>query len=154
MRSLALAVTLASLTFVSACAAEEEPAPGATAPGSESSSESSTTEPSAPSSEPAPAGEPTVLTGVVGTPEDPDAFVITLTDEAGQPVTTLPAGDYTIQVSDPSDIHNFHFVGGSVDETTTVPELVETTFDVTLEPGQYTYICDPHPRMVGEISVT
>lgn len=95
-----------------------------------------------------------VLTGVVGTEEDPDAFVIGLSDDAGNPVTTLEAGTYRIQVQDPSEIHNFHLIGGEVDETTTVPEVTETTFEVTLTAGDYTYVCDPHPRMVGSFTVT
>jgi len=99
-------------------------------------------------------GETTVLIGMVGTAEDPEAFEISLTDESGEPITEIPAGDYTIQVSDPATSHNFHLTGGSVDETTSVAELEETTFEVTLEPGEYTYVCDPHPSMTGTFTVT
>ena len=100
-------------------------------------------------------GATTVLTGTVGTVGDPDAPVITLTDGAGQPVTNLPAGPYQIQISDLSAIHNFHLKGGTVDETTSVPEITDITFDVTLQPGAYTFVCDPHPKtMVGHFSVT
>ena len=77
-----------------------------------------------------------------------------LSDDSGQPVTTLPAGAYHIQVSDLSAMHNFHLKGGAVDETTTVPEVIDATFDVTLEPGDYTFVCDAHAqRMVGQFSV-
>lgn len=99
-------------------------------------------------------GGATVLLGTVGTADDPDAFEINLTDESGEKVTELPAGDYTIQVTDPSAIHNFHLTGGSVDESTTVPDVEDTTFEVTLEPGDYTYKCDPHPPMTGSFTVT
>ncbi len=102
----------------------------------------------------APSGESTVLLGSVGTEEDPEAFVISLTTEDGQEVTELPAGDYTIQVTDPATTHNFHLVGGSVDETTSVPEVEDTVFEVTLEPGEYTFKCDPHPPMSGSFTVT
>ncbi len=99
-------------------------------------------------------GGSTVLIGMVGTTENPEAFEITLTDESGEPITEIPAGDYTIQVSDPATSHNFHLTGGSVDETTSVPEQEETTFEVTFEPGEYTYTCDPHPTMTGTFTVT
>jgi plastocyanin len=100
------------------------------------------------------AGGSTVLTAMVGTTDDPEAFEITLMDESGEEVTELPAGDYTIEVTDPAETHNFHLTGGSVDETTSVPETVETTWEVTLEPGEYTYKCDPHPPMTGSFTVT
>ena len=95
-----------------------------------------------------------MLLAMVGTEADPDAFEISLTDEAGEPVTTLPAGDYAIQVSDLSAMHNFHLAGGAVDETTSVEEVTEVAWDVTLEPGDYTFICDPHPPMAGGFTVT
>ena len=95
-----------------------------------------------------------VLIGTLGDPGKPDAYTIGLTDSSGAAVTTLPAGNYQIKVSDKSKIHNYHFLGESVDETTTVPGLDETTFDVKLTAGTYKYICDPHPRMVGSLTVT
>ena len=94
------------------------------------------------------------LKGVVGEPDSPDAFTITLTDSSGAPVRELPAGDYTIEVSDPSTIHNFHLSGEGVDESTSVPETEDTTFEVTLEAGDYTFSCDPHPAMSGSFTVT
>jgi plastocyanin len=98
--------------------------------------------------------ESSVLTGTVGTEEYPEAFEIALTDESGEPVTCLAAGDYTIEVSDPAEQHNFHLTGGSVDESTSVPETEETTWEVTLEAGEYTFKCDPHPPMTGTFTVT
>ena len=111
--------------------------------------------------EPAPAdgGEPGTSTGsnvliaTLGTEDDPDAFEIGLTDEAGEPVTELPAGDYVIQVRDLSDIHNWHLRGGEVDEATEVVGTEEVTWEITLEPGHYTYTCDPHPSMTGSFDV-
>ena len=157
-RSLTLSGALVTLLITVGCSAQAEETPAA-APSTTSATESATpsVDPSASSStdDVASAGSaPTVLLATVGTPEDPDAYEIALTDQAGQPVTSVPAGDYQIQVSDPSDIHNFHLIGGAVDETTTVAEVVETTFAVTLDTGDYTYLCDPHPAMVGELIVT
>lgn len=96
----------------------------------------------------------TTLTAAVGDGADPDAFVITLKDASGADVETLPAGEYQIQVSDPSTIHNVHLTGGGVDETTSVPETGDVTWTVTLEAGTYQVVCDPHPPMRIEITVT
>ena len=115
---------------------------------------SSQTETANPATPPADAPTPgDTLLGTVGTPDDPDEFVIALTDEDGTAVTTLPAGAYTIEVSDPSRMHNFAITGEGVDEATSVPETGSTTFEVTLVAGEYTYICDPHSSMVGTITV-
>ena len=100
-------------------------------------------------------GAPT-LRGMVGTEESPDAFEISLVDEDGEPVTTLPAGEYNIEVNDPSGVHNFDLSGGdgAVSEKTSPTEKVETVWVVTFEPGEYRYICDPHPSMNGSFTVT
>ena len=177
MRHLALCAAAASLVLLAGCGGDpEEPdivAPDVSDPATSAAvgeldppGGDATVDPSEPAaggveSEPAgevpgqtAGGEPSVLTGSVGTPEDPEAFVITLVDSTGEPVTSLPAGDYVIEVSDPATIHNFHLMGGSVDETTSVPEVEETTFEVTLEAGDYRYVCDPHPQMSGSFTVT
>ena len=139
MRTWTVAVAIA-LTAMTASCGGDEPEPAASAP-AESGSD-------------APAGDAQQLLATVGTEDDPDAFEIALTTEDGEPVENLPAGDYTIEVDDRSEIHNFHLVGGSVDETTSVPDVEKTTFEVTLEPGEYTYKCDPHPPMTGSFTVT
>ena len=133
-----MAVAIA-LTAMTASCGGDEAEPAASAPADSGSS--------------APAGEAQELRALVGTEDDPDAFEITLTDASGEQVTELPAGDYSIVVNDLSEIHNFHLEGGDVDETTTVPETGETTWDVTLTAGDYTAICDPHPGMKLEFSV-
>jgi hypothetical protein len=101
------------------------------------------------------AGAPT-LRGMVGTEESPDAFEITLVDEDGNVVTNLPAGEYNIEVTDPTSVHNFHLSGGdgAVDEKTGPTEKTETTWVVTFEPGEYRYLCDPHPSMQGHFTVS
>jgi hypothetical protein len=139
MRTSTLLASIALVAVTAACGGdspEEAAAPAAETPAAE------------------PSGDVQVLLGQVGTEEDPDAFELFLTDESGEPVETLPAGSYQIRVDDLSEIHNFHLEGEGVDESTTVPETGETTFDVTLEPGDYTAICDPHPNMKAEFTVT
>ena len=41
-----------------------------------------------------------------------------------------------------------------MEEETTVPEVTKTTWTVDLEAGEYTFKCDPHPRMIGTFTVT
>lgn len=164
MRTIAAAAAAAivTLTLATACGggSETEPAAQGTTP----------TETTAPEASPSPEGtaSPEVtassggdgagqtLIGRVGEEGDPEAFVITLMDESGQEVTSLPAGEYEIQVSDPSVIHNFHLMGpGGLDESTTVPGTTETSWQVSLEEGEYTYVCDPHSQsMIGDFTVT
>jgi plastocyanin len=158
MKRRSLGIVVASIALLSACSGSPEEAAESVAGEATEAAEEVTepTEDASPSEDAAAGGETgsTVLIGTVGNAEDPEAFEIALTTEDGEEVTTLPAGDYTIQVSDPSAMHNFHLVGGSVDETTSVPESEETTFEVTLEAGEYTYKCDPHPPMTGTFTVT
>ena len=94
------------------------------------------------------------LLGSVGTKAEPNSFVIALTDSAGAPVTTVPAGSYTIKVMDYAEIHDFVLSGDGVDEETDVAGTGESTFQVTLKPGTYTYKCGPHPSMNGSFTVT
>jgi plastocyanin len=166
MRKLAAACALATLTLAAGCGSDDDSGSAAAAPASSAAAtssaatSSSAAATSAAATSPADAASssaaaaPTELTGTVGTEGDPNAFVISLTDSAGKPVDTLPAGDYSIAVHDLSGMHNFHLVGGSVDEKTTVPEVTDTTFDVTLTAGQYTFKCDPHAKMTGSFTVT
>ncbi len=67
----------------------------------------------------------------------------------------LTAGDYTIAVDDLSPEHNFHLTGpGGVDVATDVGGEGEESFEVTLEPGEYTFLCDPHAaQMRGTFTV-
>lgn len=93
------------------------------------------------------------LLGSVGSDDDPEAFEIALTTEDGEPVDVLAAGDYTLVVSDPAQIHNFHLTGAGLDVATGVSETGEMTFEVTCVAGEYGYTCDPHPSMSGAIRV-
>ena len=153
MRRTALALSLVMLSLTVACGDDEDPADTA-APAAETTSAPPAAETTSAAPSPAGDGEVTALNAVVGEEDDPDAFTIALTDESGEEVSTLPAGEYEISVTDYSSIHNFHLTGEGVEETTTVPEIGETTWTVTFEAGDYTYVCDPHPPMRGEFTVT
>ena len=82
--------------------------------------------------------------------------MITLTTEDGSAVTTLAAGDYTLEINDLSSIHNFHLTGpGDVDVMSEVDEIEDEDYDVTLEAGTYDFVCDPHAsQMKGSFEVT
>ena len=57
----------------------------------------------------------------------------------------ITAGTYTLVVDDRAGDHNFHLTGpGGVDVATAVAEEGEQSFEVTLEAGEYTFVCDPH----------
>ena len=84
-----------------------------------------------------------------------DDFVITLTTEDGTPVTSLPAGDYTLEIVDKSDIHNFHMTGTGVDVMSEVGSQEDEDYPITLVAGSYHYQCDPHSStMNGDFEVT
>ena len=89
------------------------------------------------------------LDGTVG-----PGFTIALT-KAGAAVTTLPAGKYTLNVDDLSDIHNFHLTGPGVDVTTDIAAKGKQHFTITLKAGSYHFQCDPHAtQMNGDFTVT
>ncbi len=95
-----------------------------------------------------PAGGAT-LDGTVG-----PGFEIQLTRD-GEPVTTLTPGTYTLNVDDQADSHDFHLTGPGVDVTTDVSFTGTKTFTITLEPGTYRFLCDPHASsMNGELTVS
>ncbi len=84
-----------------------------------------------------------------------DDFTITLTTEDGTPVTSLPAGDYTLEIVDKSDIHNFHMTGSGVDVMSEVGSQEDEDYPITLVAGSYHYQCDPHSsQMNGDFEVT
>jgi hypothetical protein len=87
---------------------------------------------------PAGQGAGGTLIGTVG-----PGFTISLMMN-GQPVKQLDPGDYTIQVSDQSDLHDFHLSGPGVNQSTDVPGTGDTTWNVTFVDGTYSYVCDVH----------
>src|SRR6478672_4046186 len=94
--------------------------------------------------------EPPTLIGTVGPGPQ-----ITLTTADGKPVTTLIEGTYTFKISDKSANHNFHLFGPDLNQTTTVVEVTDTAWTLTLKPGGYAFVCDPHQAvgMRGTFSV-
>jgi plastocyanin len=89
------------------------------------------------------------LDGTVG-----PGFEIQLTRN-GQPVTTLAAGTYTLNVDDKSAGHDFHLTGPGVDVSTDVSFTGTKTFTITLAAGTYHYQCDPHASsMNGDFTVS
>jgi plastocyanin len=104
---------------------------------------SSTTE--ATTTESSGSGGGTTLNGSVG-----PGFDISLDGTDG-----LTAGSYTLIVNDQSSAHNFHLTGpGGVDVSTSVEETGEKSFDIELQAGEYTFVCDPHAsQMNGSFTV-
>jgi hypothetical protein len=89
------------------------------------------------------------LHAVVG----PD-FRIGLSFDDGSPVTNLPAGTYTVQVSDRSGQHNFHLIGPGVDQKTEIATESEASWTVTFQDQNgYTFQCDAHSSLTGNFTV-
>jgi plastocyanin len=90
-------------------------------------------------------GGGTTLNGSVG-----PGFEISLDGTDG-----LTAGSYTLTVNDQSTAHNFHLTGPGVDVSTEVGEEAEESFDIELQAGEYTFVCDPHAsQMKGSFTVS
>jgi hypothetical protein len=79
------------------------------------------------------------LTGTVG-----PGFDISMTGTDG-----LKPGKYTIKISDKSPDHNFHLTGPGVDEKTEVGDQGDVTWTVTLQSGDYKFVCDPHSSSIN-----
>ncbi|WP_026373719.1 cupredoxin domain-containing protein [Agrococcus lahaulensis] len=149
--ALACAVALALAGCASGSAEPESPDVGA--PAASSAAPGLDPSPPATPSDVAAAGA-TPLTGVVGTDDDPEAYAIELRDASGTPVESLPAGTYALTFADRSSMHNFRLRGPGVDVATDVAGSDESTVEVTLEPGTYEIVCDPHSgTMRAEIQV-
>lgn len=88
------------------------------------------------------------LYGTVG-----PGFTITLKDARGTKVRQLKAGAVKLVVRDKAKIHNFRLKGPGVSKWTTLPFVGTKTWTVTLRPGTYSFVCDPHPTMVGSFKV-
>ena len=86
----------------------------------------------------------TTIEGTVG-----PGFTIAL-KKGDAPVTTLAAGTYSLRVDDEASIHNFHLVGPGVDVSTAVDFVGKMSFTITitLQPGTYRFVCDPHRALM------
>jgi hypothetical protein len=82
-------------------------------------------------------------------------FSIRVEDGAGNRITRIPPGTYTVQVSDVATEHNFHLTGpGGLDMSTTVEGTGTSTWTVAFQAGTYHFQCDPHfNTMKGDITV-
>jgi hypothetical protein len=66
----------------------------------------------------------------------------------------LTPGAYTLAVNDRSSAHNFHLTGPGVDVATGVGAEGEESFEIELQAGEYTFVCDPHAsQMNGSFTV-
>ena len=69
-------------------------------------------------------------------------------------VSTLKRGRYMIVVSDRSSEHNFRLRGPVSRMITSISGTGTKTITLTLKPGRYTYVCDPHAGdMIGSFRV-
>ena len=95
------------------------------------------------------AAGPQTITGTDG-----PGFTITLKQHSRN-VLSLPPATYLFVISDKSNIHNFHLKGPVAKMFTSVSFTGTKTVTVTLKPGKYTYVCDPHAAtMHGSFRVT
>jgi plastocyanin len=75
-------------------------------------------------------------------------FKIEMKTRAGADLKRIKAGTYRIKIEDKATIHNFHLTGPGVNKSTTVGGTGERFWTVTLRPGTYKYVCDPHATMM------
>ena len=81
-------------------------------------------------------------------------FSISLKDPAGNAVTQLDPGTYTLLVHDLGNLHSFDLSGPGVDARTDIDFVGDQTFTVTFVEGRYTYVCDAHPALMkGKLTV-
>ncbi len=88
------------------------------------------------------------LTGTVG----PGFTISSLRTGAGE---EAEGRQVHVKIADKAIDHNFHLKGPGVNKKTSVAAKINTTWNVTLEKGKYTYVCDPHLTfMKGSFTVS
>ena len=65
---------------------------------------------------------------------------------AGARVRSTARGRVNLTVRDRSRFHHFHLIGPGVNRRTTVGFVGTQTWRLTLRPGLYRFLCDPHAR--------
>jgi hypothetical protein len=78
---------------------------------------------------------------------------ISLVKEDGTRVRVLQPNAYRVVVRDASATQNFHLTGPSVNARTKVPAKTTATWNVDLQPGNYTYRSDKNTRLRGTFVV-
>ena len=68
----------------------------------------------------------------------------------GSVVKTLPAGSYTISVTDKSAKDNFHLTGKGVNKSTSVAKTGTASWTVKLAKGSYTITSDGHAKLLKQ----
>src|SRR5712691_5016519 len=85
--------------------------------------------------------EPAKLTGAVG-----PRRTISLRNQEGQ-LKTIDAGAVVVTVNDRTRVDNFHLTGLGVNKKSGVAFRGRATWNLTLEPGRYTYRSDQHKNL-------
>ena len=94
------------------------------------------------------AATPVKLVATVG-----PGFALSLT-RGGKTFSRLKAGDYVITVRDRANNHNFRLVGPGVNRASGIGQISTQTWRLTLRPGNYRFLCDPHAQtMRGAFAV-
>lgn len=84
------------------------------------------------------AATPVKLIATVG-----PGFALSIT-RGGKTFSRLKAGDYVITVRDRANNHNFRLVGPGVNRATGIRQISTLSWRLTLRPGNYRFLCDPH----------
>jgi plastocyanin len=73
-------------------------------------------------------------------------FTVSVRTMAGARVTSTARGRVDLVVRDRSRAHNFHLIGPGVNRRTTLGFVGMQTWKLTLQPGVYRFLCDPHAK--------
>jgi hypothetical protein len=78
---------------------------------------------------------------------------ISLRDQTGARVKSIPAGSYPVIVKDASRTDNFHLVGPGVNKKTGVRARGTSNWRLSFKTGTYRFSSDAHKRLRGSFSV-